>query len=274
VQKQWHFDNEFTQRYTNVRQSFMGEFLTILQKKVTLESAIDVGCGIGHFSKFLLELGLDVVAIDGREENVAEGQRRYPDITFIARNVEDPTLPQIGSFDLVLCAGLLYHLENPFRAVRNLYSLTGKILLIETMCIPGAESSLQLLDEYSGEDQGLNYVAFYPTEACVVKMLYRAGFPFVYRFQHLPQDEQFTTTMWRKKQRAMLVASRMELMASNLVLASEPVQTMFGSHNPWTTPLSRFRERGVAKISSMRGFMRRLLRPWRSKASSSSGTEV
>jgi len=48
-------------------------------------------------------------------------------------------------------------------------------------------AAMELLDEGSSKDQGLDFVAFYPTEECLVKMLYRSGFPFVYLFQRLPE---------------------------------------------------------------------------------------
>lgn len=250
--KTWSFDSELTQKYTRVRQAFISEFLDAIRGQVTLESAIDVGCGVGYFSKFLSERGLRVVAVDGREENAKEGQRRFPEITFFTRDVEDSTLPQVGTFDLVLCVGLLYHLENPFRAIRNLQAMTGKALILESMCLPGIDPCLALLDEGSEHDQGLNYVAFYPTESCLVKMLYRAGFPFVYFFQGLPPDEQFIDTSSRKRSRTFLAASKVELSSSSLLLAKEPVRWAVGSLDPWTTKHSRVSDFFRNKFSSMK----------------------
>jgi SAM-dependent methyltransferase len=275
VQKKWQFDTDFTQRYTKVRQDFTGEFLAAVRQQTPLESAADIGCGVGYFSKFLSEMGFRVVAIDGRAENVAEGARRYPEITFLARNVEDAALPEIGMFDFVLCAGLLYHLENPFRAIRNLHSLTLKVLMVETMCAPGNESSLQLLDEYQVEDQSLNCVALYPTEACLVKMLFRAGFPFVYRFKHLPSDQQFNTSVWRKRARTIVAASKIELVAPNIELAWEPVRMTPGNQDPWTTTLSRYWDICAASISNLRVLGGRMVKPLRRRVNpSSSGSSM
>ena len=125
-------------------------------------------------------------------------------------------MPEIGTFDLVLCVGLLYHLENPFLAVRNLFALTGKLLAIESMCAPGDHPTMELLDEFHEEDQGLKHVAFYPTESCVVKMLYQAGFPFVYEFKQPPNHPAFRATRSRHRERTMLVASRQGLSAGGL----------------------------------------------------------
>jgi SAM-dependent methyltransferase len=218
VDRNWVFDEPFAQDYTKERQAVIGDFLTAVKEPMRLISALDVGCGVGYFSKFLSDLGFRVVAVDGRDENAAEGQRRYPEVKFLARNVEHPDLPDLGIFDLVLCVGLVYHLENPFRAIRSLYALTGKILIVEALCAHGTKPLLQLVDEVSGADQSLNNVAFYPTEACLAKMLYRAGFRFVYRFRRLPGHRLFLASLWPRKKRTILVASKDALTVTEVKL--------------------------------------------------------
>jgi FkbM family methyltransferase len=218
VEKKWLFDRQWTRDFTGIRQKFIAEFLESVRPQIGRASALDVGCGVGDFSKFLSDVGFSVTAVDGREENVTEARRRYPNIKFLARNAEDFQLEEMGKFDLVLCVGLLYHLENPFRAVRNLHALTRKVLFVESMCAPGVDPSMKLVDESPTEDQGLNYVAFYPTESCLVKMLYHAGFPFVYGFMSLPDHELFHAALFRRKQRTMLLASTDPLTAPGLKL--------------------------------------------------------
>jgi len=223
--------------------------LDAIRGKVRLESAIDVGCGVGYFSKFLLDRGLRVVAVDGREENAKEGQRRFSEIRFLTRDAEDPSLPGIGVFDLVLCVGLLYHLENPFRAIRNLHAMTGKVLIVESMCAPGSDPSLQLLDEYQDDNQGLTYVAFYPTESCLIKMAYRAGFPFVYGFKKLPDHPAFQNSKTRHKERVMLVATKAPLETANLQVLREPSREW----DIWAAPPNRLTSTLRRVKSSIRG---------------------
>jgi SAM-dependent methyltransferase len=241
LSKESIFDIPVAREYTKVRQNFIAEFLGAIRGQIGIASAVDVGCGVGYFSKFLSDMELQVLALDGREENTQEGKHRFPEIKFATANIEDPAIAEVGIFDLVLCVGLLYHLENPFRAIRNLHALTSKVLLIETMCLPGTRPTMELLDEGATENQALNYVAFYPSESCLIKMLYQVGFPHVYRFKHLPAEAQFTTTIWRQKSRTFLVASKKSLTLENLALTQEPKQLVPGNLDPWSTRLSRAR---------------------------------
>jgi SAM-dependent methyltransferase len=202
-------------------------------------------------------MGFRVLAVDAREENITEGRRRHPDIKFVVHDVESTAFPEVGRFDLVLCAGLLYHLENPFRAIRNLRAITEKILIIESMCAPGQSPGMELLDEGTGEDQGLDFVAFYPTEACLVKMLYRAGFAGVYRFRKLPDDPQFIDTLRRRRSRTFLVASNQPLDMRNLVVVNEPIRHAQDQLDPWSTLWSRITDWCRRKVVRARvGFAR------------------
>ncbi len=248
MEKKWQFDSDLTRGFTEARQAFIGQLLGSLRQQTDMLSALDVGCGVGYFSKFLLEAGFRVVALDGREENVREGKRRYPEVDFVVGNAEDMPLSQLGTFDFVLCVGLLYHLENPFRAIRNLHSLTSKVLLVESMCAPGDDPSMKLVDESHAEDQGLNCVAFYPTESCLSKMLYRAGFPFVYSFETLPDHPLFHASLWRRRERTMLMASKDRLRAAALRAAPN----VHGSWEILSTPRERLRTRLDRLVGTVR----------------------
>lgn len=234
------FDAPSAQELTRARQDFIRDFLAEIRMQATLQSALDVGCGVGYLSKFLSDLGFAVVATDGREENVIEAQKRYPGITFLTADAER-LVNEVEPRDLVLCAGLLYHLENPFRVIRNLQALTRKVLIVEGMCTPGPGATMELLDEGTSTDQGLNFVAFYPTEECLVKMLYRSGFPFVYFFQRLPEHSLYRKSIRRRRERTILVASKLSLTARSLTLAQETVRPAAGISDPWSTSLMRAR---------------------------------
>jgi FkbM family methyltransferase len=177
-----------------------------LKPALSLANALDTGCGVGFFTEALHECGLYVRGFDGRLENVIEARRRFPRIPFGQGNLEDPDIARLGVFDLVLCFGLLYHLENPMLAIRHLRALTGKGLLLESMCLPGAEPGMMMREEPSQEDQSLTDIALYPSEGCL-KMLYRAGFAAVYRVYAMPDHDDFRETSRHARRRTVLFAA-------------------------------------------------------------------
>jgi SAM-dependent methyltransferase len=225
------FDLEESQRLVEARAGFLRRFVTDFKDRLALRTALDAGCGVGHFSILLQRMGLRVTAFDARPENVEEARRRNLGIDFHVADAEELRPQEFGRFDLVLCFGLLDHLENPLRAVRRLRAMTGKVLLIESVCVLGKAPLLYLRDEAVAEDQALNAVACYPSEGALVKMAYRAGFPAVYRPTRLPEHEDFQGQLGRRPWRTILVAPVSPIQDSSLVLADEPS----GRADLWST---------------------------------------
>ncbi len=196
---------------------------------VGLRTALDAGCGTGFFAQTLQECGLSVQGFDGREENVSEARRRYAGIAFEQGDVQDAGILRLGTFDLVLCFGLLYHLENPMLAIRHLHALTGKALLIESMCLPDGEPYVLLRTEPRAEDQSLTDMAFYASEGCLVKMCYRAGFSQVFRVHPMPEHDAFRETAVHRRKRTVLLAVQGSCEAPGLEFLEEPREAA----DPW-----------------------------------------
>jgi FkbM family methyltransferase len=222
--------------------------VTELRERLGLASALDAGCGVGFFSQILRECGLDVCGFDGRAENVAEATQRYPGIAFSQGDVESADILHLGDFDLTLCFGLLYHLENPMLAIRRLRALTRKGLLLESMCIPGSGPGMVLREEPRAADQSLTDIALYPSESCLVKMLYRAGFAAVYRVAELPDHDDFRETAEHAQRRTVLYASVTALQVAGFAEIAEPREEV----DPWS--------RSAAQAPSARTLRNRLSR--------------
>jgi len=205
------FDNSTYDKFNLKRETWLKDILNAMLEGESLATAIDVGCGVGYFSGFLHRLGFTVTAIDGRSGNIEEAQRRYPEVYFKTTNVEAPEAVDLGRFDMVLCLGLLYHLENPFRAIRNLSAITEKHLIIDSFVVPTELPGALLQEELRVEDQGLDYVAFIPSEACLVMMLYKSGFHSVYAVKQLPDHHYYKKTFYRSRMRTLLIATKTSL---------------------------------------------------------------
>jgi Methyltransferase domain len=201
------FDQRHYQSLIRAREETIRNVLHRIRPALGLHTALDAGAGVGFFSQTLLDCGLNVCGFDGRSENVAEARRRFPHIPFEQADLQDRSVLELGKFDLVLCFGLLYHLENPLLAIRNLRALTGKCLLLESMCVPDDKPSMLLREEPRETDQSLTDVAYYPSEDSLIKMLYSAGFGFVYRLAPLPNHDDFRDTREHRRKRTVLFAS-------------------------------------------------------------------
>ena len=223
------FDQKEYRKLIEARGETIRRVVKKLRPALGLSNAVDAGCGVGFFSQTLAECGLNVCGFDARAENVEEARRRFPGIPFGLADVEDRGVSHLGRFDLVLCFGLLYHLENPLLAIRNLRGITEKSLLLESMCVPDERAALLLREEPRQEDQSVGEVSCYPSESSLVKMLYRAGFRNVYRVVALPDHEDFRETGERARRRTVLLASSVPVEEAGFRLIVEPRE----SEDPW-----------------------------------------
>src|SRR5579864_1823252 len=228
------FDQRRYLRLINARGKTIRSVIAELKAVLGLETALDAGCGVGFFAQILQECRLRVRAFDGRMENVAEARKRFPGISFGQGDIENRGILALGKFDLTLCFGLLYHLENPMLAIRHLRALTGKGLLLESMCIPGSGAGMVWREEPPAADQSLTDIALYPSEACLVKMLYRAGFAAVYRVAELPDHDDFRETPLHARRRTVLFAAVVPAQVAGFERIDEPHEAA----DPWSKTAS------------------------------------
>src|SRR5258707_13228959 len=170
------FDQRHYVKLIRARGETIRRVVTELRQELGLASAVDAGCGVGFFSQILQECGLSVRGFDGRAANISEARQRFAGIPFEQGDIESVEILKVGAFDLTLCFGLLYHLENPMLAIRHLRALTGKGMLLESMCIPGDGAGMVWREEPAALDQTLTDIALYPSAPCLANRLYHAGF--------------------------------------------------------------------------------------------------
>jgi SAM-dependent methyltransferase len=193
--------------------------LVSLELPLAGSRVLDVGCGVGHLAAELVNLGFSVVCVDGREENVASLRSRYPSLAAHVADVETGALHLLGRFDVVLCYGLLYHLENPIKALRNIESICGEALLLETMICDHSLPVLRIEDDTLSSNQGLRGIGCRPSPGYLAVALSRVGFRHVYAPRVPPNHPDFQFE-WRnnldstrdgRNMRCVFVASKKEL---------------------------------------------------------------
>ncbi len=196
------------------------------------KTVLDVGSGVGHLAQFFVGEGCRVVCVDAREANIQSLRARYPGLEARAVDVEMEPLGDLGRFDVVFCYGLLYHLEDPLSALRNIASVCDGVLLLETIICDHSEPVLLLVDESVVSNQALAGLGCRPSPAYVTMALNRIGFPHVYAPRDPPEHPEFRFE-WRndlahtrdgRNLRCVFVASRRELDADTLVplLSADP----------------------------------------------------
>ena len=105
-------------------------------------SVLDIGCNAGFYSFELARRGADVVGIDSDDHYLrqarwaAERLELTDRVAFRRRQVYD--LARDGSsYDLVLFMGVLYHLRHPLLALDLVAPRTRRLLVLQTMTMPG-----------------------------------------------------------------------------------------------------------------------------------------
>jgi 2-polyprenyl-3-methyl-5-hydroxy-6-metoxy-1,4-benzoquinol methylase len=99
---------------------------------------LDVGCNCGGFSFEAAKAGAErVVGIDIAERYIEQADfiRQTLDANqteFSVTTIDDVSVETVGSFDVVLCLGVLYHLENPVSSMRRLAAVCEDAMLVDT----------------------------------------------------------------------------------------------------------------------------------------------
>ncbi len=126
-----------------------------LPDDLTGKRVLDIGCAEGFFSFEAERRGArEVIGIDSfpdsvRRFNVVKAARQSSATAFLM-NVYDLEPKRLGTFDLVLFYGVLYHLKHPQLALERIHSICTGTLLLQT----------HALDDPRLQDEP--YARFYP----------------------------------------------------------------------------------------------------------------
>jgi SAM-dependent methyltransferase len=143
---------------------------------------VDLGCLEGGYTVQFARMGFDTLGIEAREENVqkcnyVKSNLSLPNLNFVqddARNIS-----KYGKFDITLCYGLLYHLNDPFQFLKTLHSCTSRLLFLSTHYAP--ERDIRYISE------PLNKYLIIPLEKRIKRLDYKKN----YRLSKLTQNEGY-----------------------------------------------------------------------------------
>ena len=66
------FDQQHYYLLNSSRGEVVSRLLAEIKMPLGLRTAVDVGCGLGHFSGLLQSIGFEITGVDGRQQNVEE----------------------------------------------------------------------------------------------------------------------------------------------------------------------------------------------------------
>jgi tRNA (mo5U34)-methyltransferase len=160
---------------------------------------IDLACNQGWFSiQLALRGASSVVGVDIRDDHIAQA-RAVADISgasnvsYRRANLFDLSADDLGTFDVTLFLGVLYHLDSPMEALRVARSLTNGTCVMETQvarahehleCLWGSGPPLSgpaiaVVPSDENHVQSGRDVVLVPSLDALISMVYAAGFQHV-----------------------------------------------------------------------------------------------
>ncbi len=120
---------------------------------------LDLGCLEALYAVELARRGAQVLGIEGREANLAKGVfvkavLSLKNLTLVKDDVRNLSREKHGSFDVVLCSGILYHLDVPdvFTFMEKIAEVCERLAIIDThVCSEVSETVTYALRTYSGK---------------------------------------------------------------------------------------------------------------------------
>jgi SAM-dependent methyltransferase len=223
---------------------------------------LDLACLEGGFSVEFALHGASVVAVEGRRQNLAKLEfardaLALTNVETVLDDVRNVTAARFGTFDAVLCLGLLYHLDAASLEgfLRNLWSLTSRVLVLDThvslfggelVHIGGREYAGATQPEHGAADDAAtmarrnwasldNRNSFYLTEPALLNLLSDLGFSSVHTC-HMP----YYSIMSDRRTFVALKGQRLELRCDD---RSSPAPARFEEQPAWRViePVNRAR---------------------------------
>jgi 2-polyprenyl-3-methyl-5-hydroxy-6-metoxy-1,4-benzoquinol methylase len=165
---------------------------------------LDVGCNCGGFSVQAARdgaqhvLGVDVVDRYIEQANFVKRALDLDEVEFRRASIEELDREDVGSFDVTLNFGLLFHLENPVLAMRRLAAVTSHAMIVDTNVDGsggGASWRMKVIGGPNPDNPSTSLwrseegtAQFIPTEAAVEKLLQLLGFASVTRLDPHPDQ--------------------------------------------------------------------------------------
>jgi tRNA (mo5U34)-methyltransferase len=140
--------------------------------------ALDLGTRDGFFAFELERRGAEVVAIDymamAHSGFAVAAEILGSRVTYLQRNLYELAAAELGTFDIVLFLGMLYHLPDPLGALRVVRNLTRQQMYLETLVLDFGDEmdEVPLMRFFAGSSWAGDPTNYWgPNVRCVEDML-------------------------------------------------------------------------------------------------------
>lgn len=132
-QPEGNFYDKYNSRNIIVKKLMEGFFSSMqgILAGISYQTVLEAGCGEGHVSNFLYKnkKGVQFDAFDVSEKVIRQAQKDYPHIHFRTGSIYDIDCED-NTYDLVVASEVLEHLEEPQKALEELFRVSKKYVFI------------------------------------------------------------------------------------------------------------------------------------------------
>jgi tRNA (mo5U34)-methyltransferase len=190
LRHKWHspfdFGDGLTTKPWYVKRRFARRLSLLKLPDVTGKTVLDIGAWDGYFSfEFERRGAKRVLAIDVWDEGALQAFLLARDhfnskVEYQRLDAHKLSPDLIGTFDVVFCAGLLYHLRHPLYGLERIHSVTAGQLILETASlIPAVHEWVPQITFFPGDGDARKYSwahGGFPTRQWVIDALHTVGF--------------------------------------------------------------------------------------------------
>jgi len=149
------FRQDHINRHNQRKRYFFDPLVRYFGGSLAGKRILDIGCNAGFWSLHAIQNGCDeVVGIDGRQMHVDQAsfvfevnQIAKEKYTFVTANIFEVDFRKFGSFDIVFCLGLLYHISKPIVLMEKIAQIANDLLVVDTNVIDRPGSFFNVLHE-------------------------------------------------------------------------------------------------------------------------------
>ena len=124
-----------------------------IKKPLSACRVLDLACLEGHYAIEFALHGAEAIGIEGRQVSVekcnyAKNALGLDKVKFVVDDVRNLSVEKYGKFDIVICAGILYHLTASDAAalLKSMSDVCTGILLLDTFVALSSQATVEISD--------------------------------------------------------------------------------------------------------------------------------